>query len=110
VLLTAQGHRQHGRSETLCLGGRCAPAACCYLRSNTAGFVAITSPIFAGRLYMYLQSTIRKRPLVSWGWIVSGSFTAPVALASVFVTMTDAGCVGHVAVGLLPGDGVKVSV
>ena len=94
-----------------------------YFRSNTAGPLAITPLILTytlyvpapdselvARLYMYLQSTIRKRALLSWGWIVSGSFTGPVGLSSVFVTTTDAGCVGHVAVKPPLGDGVKVSV
>jgi len=41
--------------------------------------VYVPTPLneLVARLYISLQSTMRKMPLLSFGWIVSGSFTSP---------------------------------
>jgi hypothetical protein len=59
---------------------------------------------------MYLQSTIRKMLLLSWGWMLMGSFTSPVAVPSVFVILIVACCVGQTDVSGEAGCGVNVSV
>ena len=62
------------------------------------------------RLYMYLQSTMRKMLLLSCGWIVKGSFTSPVGVPSTLVIVILASAVGQVVVSGEGGDGTNVSV
>jgi hypothetical protein len=43
-------------------------------------YVPMLDSELVARLYIYLQSTIRKAPLLSWGGIETGSFTSPVGV------------------------------
>lgn len=57
---------------------------------------------------MYLQSTVRKSPLVSFGWIEIGSLTSPLPVPEVFVTRMVAGGRSHVGVNAVAVAGLNV--
>ena len=96
----------------------------CYFKSKAAGFKVTGVPLITtytsylpapdselvARLYIYLQSTIRKLLLLSCGWMLVGSFTGPEVDVLTFVTWMVACYVGQVAVGEVDGCGVNVSV